>query len=144
MQYAVQLYNRTPQECLKWSMPFEMIWKDKPHIDQFCVFGCRAWVLIPQKTWTNKLAPKSKLMTYIGQDKFDGIFMCMLNNVVFHSANAQFNETFFSKCPDNRGRKPERPKSPTETHSEPQDNHSNGPKFNNDNAPDNSKGQHTC
>jgi hypothetical protein len=61
------------------------------------------------------------------------------NNVVFRSANAQFNETFFPKCPDNKGRKPERPKSPTETHPEPQDNHSDGPKFNDDDAPDNSK-----
>jgi hypothetical protein len=46
--YAIQLYNRTPQECLKWSMPFEALWpREKPHVDQFRVFGCGAWVLIP-------------------------------------------------------------------------------------------------
>jgi hypothetical protein len=82
-------------------------------------------------------------MTYIGQDKFGGIFMRALNNVVFHSANAQFNETFFPKCSDNKGRKPKRPKSPTETHNEPQDNYSNGLKFDDDNAPDDSKRQRT-
>jgi hypothetical protein len=119
IQYMVQLYNRTPQDCLKWSTPFEVLWKDKPHVDQFRVFSCGAWVLIPQETRVNKLAPKSELMTYIGQDKFGGIFMRALNNVVFRSANAQFDKTFFPKCPDNKGRKPERPKSPTETHPEP-------------------------
>jgi transposase InsO family protein len=66
IEYAVQLYNRTPQECLKWSTPFVMLVDgEKPHVDQFRVFGCRAGVLIPQKTRANKLAPKSKLMTYI-------------------------------------------------------------------------------
>jgi hypothetical protein len=112
---------------------------EKPHVDQFRVFGCGAWVLIPQETRANKLAPKSKLMTYIEQDLSSGIFMCAPNNVVFCSANAQFNETFFPKCSDNKGRKPERPKSPTETHPEPQDDHSNGPKFDDDDAPDDSK-----
>jgi hypothetical protein len=68
--------------------------------------------------------------------------MHLPNNVVFCSANAQFNETFFSKCPDNKGRKPERPKSPTETYPELQDNHSNGFKFNDDDTPDNSTRWH--
>jgi transposase InsO family protein len=144
VEYAVQLYNRTPQECLKWSTPFAMLHDgEKPHVDQFCVFSCGAWVLIPQETRTNKLAPKSGLMTYIGQDLSGGIFMHAPNNVVFRSANAQFDETFFPKCPDNKGRKPERPKSPTETHPEPQDDHSNGPKFDDDDAPDNSKCRRT-
>jgi hypothetical protein len=69
--------------------------------------------------------------------------MCTPNNVVFRSANAQFNETFFPKCPDNKGRIPERPKSPTETHPEPQDDHSDGSKFDDDDAPDNSKRRRT-
>jgi hypothetical protein len=124
-------------------MPFEMLSNGKPHIDQFHVFDCGAWVLIPQETRTNKLALKFKLMTYIEQDKFGGIFMRAPNNVVFHSANAQFDETFFLKCPDNRSRKPKRPKSPTETYPEPQDDHSDGPKFNNDDAPNDSKRQCT-
>jgi hypothetical protein len=144
VQYAVQLYNRTSQERLKWSTPFEILWKDKPHVDQFHVFGCGAWILISQETRINKLAPKSKLMTYIGQDEFGSIFMRAPNNVVFCSANVQFNKSFFPKCSDNKGRKPGRPKSPTETHPEPQDDHSDGPKFDDDDAPDNSKCRHTC
>jgi hypothetical protein len=103
------------------------------------VFGCGAWVLIPQKTRANKLTPKSELMTYIGQDEFSGIFMRAPNNIVFCSANAQFNETFFSKCPDNKGRKPERPKNPIETHPEPQNDYSDGPKFDDNDAPNDSK-----
>jgi hypothetical protein len=43
IEYAVQLYNRTPQDRLKWSTPFAMLHDgEKPHIDQFCVFGCGA------------------------------------------------------------------------------------------------------
>jgi hypothetical protein len=144
VEYAVQLYNRTPQDCLKWSTPFVMLHNgEKPHVDQFRVFGCGAWVLISQETRTNKLAPKSELMTYIRQNLSGGIFMRAPNNVVFHSANAQFDETFFPKCPDNKGRKPERPKSPTKTHPEPRDDHSNDPKFDDGDAPDNSKCQRT-
>jgi hypothetical protein len=83
-------------------------------------------------------------MTYIGQDKFGSIFMCLPNNVVFYSANAQFDKTFFSKCPDNKGRKPEQPKSPAESHPKPQDYHSDSPKFDDNDAPDNFKCRHTC
>jgi hypothetical protein len=83
-------------------------------------------------------------MTYIGQDEFGGIFMHAPNNVVFCSANVQFDETFFLKCPDNKGRKPERPKNPTESHPEPQDDHSDGPKFDDGDAPDDSKHRRTC
>jgi hypothetical protein len=43
IEYAVQLYNRTPQDCLKWSTPFAMLHNgEKPHVDQFRVFGCGA------------------------------------------------------------------------------------------------------
>jgi hypothetical protein len=143
VSYAVQLYNRTPQERLKWSIPFAALENgEKPHIDQFYVFSCGAWVLIPQKTHINKLAPKSELMTYVKQDEFGSIFMRLPNNIIFHSANVQFDESFFSKCPDNKGRKLEQSKDPLDDLSKPQGNHSNGSKFNDNDAPDNSK--HWC
>jgi hypothetical protein len=74
------------------------------------VFDCGTWILILLETHANKLAPKSKLMTLIGADKFGYIFMHALNNVVFCSLNVKFVEDFSPKCPDNKGRKPKCPK----------------------------------
>ena len=45
-------------------------------------------------------------MIHIGYDEFRFIFICSPNNVVYKLLNAQFNETFFSKCPDNKGKLP--------------------------------------
>jgi hypothetical protein len=83
-------------------------------------------------------------MTYIRQDSFGSIFMHVPNNVVFHSANAQFDENLFLKCPNNKGRQLERPKNPPESYPEPQNNYSNGPKFDDNDAPDDSKYKSTC
>jgi hypothetical protein len=124
-------------------MSFEKINRKFLCVDQYCIFGCSIWVLISQETCANKLAPKSELMTYIRQDSFGSIFMRAPNNVVFHFANAQFDEEFFSKCPDNKGRQLERSKNPSESYPKPQDNHSGGSKFDDDDAPDNSKCQRT-
>jgi hypothetical protein len=61
---------------------------------------------------------KSKLMTYIGQDTLGGIFIHAPNNIVFCFANAQFDESFFSKCPDNKGKISEQSKSSIKSHPE--------------------------
>jgi hypothetical protein len=74
----------------------------------------------------------------IGADEFSYIFMHALNNVIFCSSNIKLIEDFFSKYSDNKGRKPQWPKSPAKTHSEPQDNYFNGPKFDDNDALDNS------
>jgi hypothetical protein len=107
------------------------------------VFDCGVWILISQETHANKIASKFKLMTLIGANKFGYIFMHTPNNVIFCSSNVKFIEDFFSKYSDNKGRKPEQPKSPTETHSESQDNHPNSSKFDNNDTLNNSNYRHT-
>lgn len=131
VQHAVMLYNRTPLERLQWSTPFEALNGEKPHVDQFRVFGCGAWVFIPADTRKNKLQPKSEMMTYIGNDEHGWIFMRSPNNVVFCSSDIQFDEDFFPKCPDTKGRQPARPnRQPPPPDND--DDHSPGPWDDND------------
>jgi len=66
VEHAVHVYNRTPLRRLNWQTPFQLLWGERPTIDHLRVFGCGAYVFIPAETRANKLAPKSELMTYLG------------------------------------------------------------------------------
>jgi len=101
---AYHVYNHTPQMRLNWRTPYEVLEGEKPCIEHLRVFGCGAYVHIPQAVQKDKLCPKSKLMTYIGIAPGDhgNIFMCSLENVVFTSAHADFNENLFPRCPANK------------------------------------------
>ena len=109
VQHAVMLYNRTPQQRLKWSTPFETLYGEKPRVDKFRVFGSGAWVYIHPDVRKNKLQPKAELMTYIGNDEHGWIFMRPPNNTIYRSAHAEFDEDYFPKCPDHKGKEPEQP-----------------------------------
>jgi len=65
--HAVHLYNRTPMERLNWRTPNEELIGVKPDVLHLRVFRCGAYVYIPLERQTNKLAPKSELMIYLGQ-----------------------------------------------------------------------------
>ena len=69
--HAVHLYNRTPIRCLSYKTPYEALRKSKPSVAHFGVFGCGAYVFLPEEVRVNKLAPKLELMTFIGYS--DGI-----------------------------------------------------------------------
>ena len=70
---------------LGYKTPFEALKKSKPSVAHFCVFGCGAYVFLPEEVRVNKLVPKSELMTFIGfADGIKGyLFMRSPNNVVF-------------------------------------------------------------
>jgi len=51
---------------LSWLTPVESLIKVKSDLSELCVFGCGAYVFLPEEVRANKLAPKSELMTYIG------------------------------------------------------------------------------
>ena len=74
----------------------------KPDVTHLCVFGCGAYVFLPEEVRHNKLNPKSKLMTFIGypQGVKGYLFMRSPNNVLFTAVQALFDETLFPKCPD--------------------------------------------
>lgn len=108
LEHAVYVYNRTPLRRTQWRTPYEVMNGEVPDISKLRVFGCGAYVFIPEKVRQNKLSPKSELMTYLGQTTHGWKFMRAPNNVVFESTQAEFDEEFFPKCKDSKPRK-ERP-----------------------------------
>ena len=79
--------------------PHEEIQHEKPDVTTLQVFGCGAYVYIPEDKRANKLAPRSELMTYIGvQDGVEGYCFMQLNGTIFLGATATFDETLFPYC----------------------------------------------
>src|SRR5690606_38013407 len=58
VQIACYLINRVPTKILKNLSPFEVLNKNKPHIDHLRVFGCLCYCLVPGEQ-RNKLEAKS-------------------------------------------------------------------------------------
>ena len=99
--HATYLYNRTPVRRLNWRTPYELIYGKVPNVGHLRVFGCGAYVHIPHEVRTNKLAPRSELMVFLGfQDGVKGyLFMRLPNNVLFRGVTAIFDEDMMPKCP---------------------------------------------
>jgi transposase InsO family protein len=97
--HACHVYNRTPVERLKWRTPYEALNGDKPRIDHLRVFGCGAYVWLPPAVRSNKLAPKSELMVYLGvpEGGHGHLFMRTATNTVFNGTTAVFEEANFPK-----------------------------------------------
>ena len=104
--HAVHVYNRTPIRRLDWMTPYEALTGEVPDISHLRVFGCGAYVYLPEEVRPNKLSPKSELMIYLGVA--EGVkghkFMRLPNNVIFIGVTAIFDEEMFPKCPDQRRR----------------------------------------
>ena len=100
--HAVHLYNWTPMRHLGYKTPFEALRKSKPSVAHFRVFGCGAYVFLPEEVRVNTLVPKLELMTFIGfAEGIKGyLFMRSPDNVVFTAVKALFDETMFPKCPE--------------------------------------------
>jgi len=101
VEHATHVYNRTPMSRLNWQTPFTLLWREKPTIDHLRVFGCGAYVFIPAETRANKLAPKSELMTYLGNAPGANgfVFMRGPNNMLYYATHCIFDESLFPKCP---------------------------------------------
>jgi transposase InsO family protein len=99
--HATHVYNRTPNRRLNWQTPYQKLTGEVPSVEHLRVLGCAAYVFIPAEVRTNKMAPKSELMVYLGnQPGGKGwIFMRGPNNIVFTAAQATFDETMFPRCP---------------------------------------------
>ena len=83
-------------------MPSERLQHTKPDVAYLRVFGCRAYVFLPEDMQSNNLSPRSELMTFIGLSEGTKgyIFMRSPNNVIFTAIQALFDETLFPKCPN--------------------------------------------
>ena len=78
----------------------------KPSISHLPVFGCGAYVYLPEEVRVNKLVPKLELMIFIGfADGVKGyLFMRNPNNIVFTAVKALFDKNMFPKCPEMKRR----------------------------------------
>ena len=47
VEFAVHVYNRTPVKRIAWRTPFEVLNGTQPDISHLRVFGCGAYVYIP-------------------------------------------------------------------------------------------------
>ena len=73
---------------------------EKPNIEKLQVFGCSAYVHIPQVVYKDKMSPKSELIIYIGiaLEGHGNIFMCSPGNIVFTAVHTEFIEKLFLCC----------------------------------------------
>ena len=106
VNYAVHVYNHIPLKCSSndYKTPFERLQHTKPDVAHLQVFGCGAYVFLPEDVQSNNLSPRSELMTFIGLSEGTKgyIFMRSPNNIVFTAIQALFDETLFPKCPNMR------------------------------------------
>jgi len=72
---------------------------EKPSVNHFRVFGCAAYVYLPDAMGPNKLSAKSELMIFVGYDsKKNYIFIRHTRgNAQFISPTATFDETLFPR-----------------------------------------------
>jgi hypothetical protein len=103
VNYAVHVYNQTSlkRSSNNYITLFERLHRTKPDVAHLRVFGCGAYVFLPEDMQSNNLSPRSKLMTFIrlSEGTMGYIFMRSPNNNVFTAIQALFNETLFPKCP---------------------------------------------
>ena len=97
--HAVYIYNRTPMACHNFKTPYELLNKSKPDISNIRVFGCGAYVYLPEDVRNNKLSPKAEMMVYLGTA--DGIkghkFIRSTSNIIFYGTTAKFDEQLFPR-----------------------------------------------
>ena len=86
-------------KCLNWCTPFEAITGKKPDISRMRVFGCGVYVYIPPTRRHNKLSLKSELMVFLRETEgMKGYRFMRSGNVIFHAAQALFDEEFYPRC----------------------------------------------
>ena len=101
LDHTTHVYNWMPMKRLEWCTPSEWLTGTRSSIDHLQVLGCATYIFIPAEVCTNKLSPKSELMTYLGTapGSKGWIFKHTPNNIVFTAAQAIFDESMFPKCP---------------------------------------------
>lgn len=105
---AVHVYNRQPVRRHNWRTPVELFHGKKPDVSYFRIFGCLAYVHIPQETRENKLSAKAEEMTFVGYaPNTKGYhFWSGKRHRIFVSTNAIFDETVFPHCSKEQGHRP--------------------------------------
>jgi transposase InsO family protein len=99
VNHAAHCYNRTPMSRINWKTPYQLLNNEIPDISHLRVFGCGAYVHIPESRRKNKLSPKSELMIYLGRpSRMKGDMLMHTPNTLFYSDKALFDEILFPRC----------------------------------------------
>ena len=64
---AVHIYNHTPSCVIGWCTPHELWTTHVPDVSYFRIFGCLAYVHVPQGK-RQKLDPRLVQMTFVGYE----------------------------------------------------------------------------
>jgi hypothetical protein len=106
--HAAHVYNVMSMNWLNWRTPLVLLKGEKPSVSHLRVFGCGAYVHLPDETQKGKLQLKSQLMVYLGvsaRSEHNYLFMCP-NNTLHTSTHAIFDEHLFPKCSGTRPHQP--------------------------------------
>ena len=84
---------------LHYKLPFKLIHKFQPDLSDLRVFGCGAYVHLPEAKRKNKLQPCAELMLYLGKPPGQKgyLFMCQ-NGSLFMGTTTIFDESRFPRC----------------------------------------------
>ena len=98
--HAAHVYNMTPMNWLNWRTPLELLKGEKPSVSHLLMFGCGAYVDLPNETHKGKLQPKLQLMIYLGTSARNehNYLIMQPNNSLHTSTHAIFDEHLFPKC----------------------------------------------
>ena len=78
-------------------MPVGSLTKRKLDLSELCVFGCSAYVFLPEAVRATNLTPELELMTYIGYE-MEWRFVWP-SGAIFTGAMATFDKTLFPCFP---------------------------------------------
>ena len=67
LKTAAHITNRLPQAKLGFVSPYQKLWKIKPTVSHFRVFGCVCYVLVPEKL-RSKFEKKTIRCIFVGYD----------------------------------------------------------------------------
>ncbi|KAD5961360.1 hypothetical protein E3N88_12833 [Mikania micrantha] len=94
MQTAAYVTNRLPQQGLNFLTPYEKLYKVKPTVSHFRVFGCVCYVFVPNNL-RHKLEKKAIRCIFVGYDNQRKGWKCCDPNTgkCYVSRNVVFDET---------------------------------------------------
>ena len=102
---AIYVYNCTPIKRFKWKTPQEIFTGEKPKISHLRIFGCGAYVYLPNEVCANKLTLRSELMIFIRyEDNSYRSIRYTQGNIIFYSTQAIFDKGYFFRCPSSHPR----------------------------------------
>ena len=100
MTTVAHVINRMPQAKLGFQSPYQVLYKKKPTITHFRVFGCVCYVFVPEQMRT-KMEKKAIRCIFVGYDQQRKGWRCIdpTTNKAYVSRHVVFDEgtSFFFK-----------------------------------------------